>query len=50
MVSRTSQLNPDPKPNRKDFDAVLKQLCESPPLPRDKVKVGKKKLGKVLGK
>jgi len=43
-------LNPRPKPRRKDFDAVLKQLCETQPLPREKIKTGKKKLAKVLGK
>jgi len=43
-------LNPNPKPDRKTFDAVLKKLCETPPLPREKVKTGKKKLSKVLGK
>ncbi|MGA8150096.1 MAG: hypothetical protein WB952_04045 [Terriglobales bacterium] len=45
-----SGLNPEPNPNRATFDAVLKQLCNSPPLPRKKVKVGKKKLGRILGK
>jgi hypothetical protein len=48
-VSQNNQdLNPDPRPDRKTFDAVLKQLCEIPPVPRGKGKVGKKKLRKVL--
>jgi hypothetical protein len=50
MGKPAEPLNPDPRPERKTFDAVLKQLCETPPLPRKKVKTGKKKLGKVLGK
>ena len=43
-------LNAQPKPVRKDFDAVLKKLLDSPPIPRDQIKTGKKKLNKVLGK
>ncbi|HXY06573.1 MAG TPA: hypothetical protein VEI52_01865 [Terriglobales bacterium] len=43
-----NDLNPEPRQERKTFDAVLKQLCETPPLPRVKVKVGKKKLRRVL--
>jgi hypothetical protein len=50
MGKPAEKLNPDPRPERKTFDAVLKQLCEAPPLPRDKVKTGKKKLAKILGK
>jgi hypothetical protein len=50
MGRPAEELNPNPKPDRKTFDAVLKKLCETPPLPRDKVKTGKTKLGKVLGK
>lgn len=50
MGKRADKLNPDPRPERQTFDAVLKQLCDTSPLPRHKVKTGKKKLGKVLGK
>lgn len=50
MGKRADKLNPDPRPERETFDAVLKQLCETPPLPRKKVKTGKRKLAKVLGK
>lgn len=50
MGKPAEPLNPDPRPDRRTFDAVLKQLCDAPPLPRDKVKTGKKKLGKILGR
>jgi len=47
--TRDSGLNPEPKPNRDTFDAVLRQLVQTKPLPRKKVKAKKKKrLGKVL--
>jgi hypothetical protein len=35
-VPTKSGLNPNPKPSRKDFDSVLKQLCDTPPLPNKK--------------
>jgi len=50
-VPTKSGLNPNPKPSRKDFDSVLKQLCDTPPLPSKKVKASRrKKLAKILGK
>jgi hypothetical protein len=50
MGKPAEPLNPDPRPDRKTFDAVLRKLIEAPPLPRKKVKTGKKKLNKVLGR
>jgi hypothetical protein len=50
MGKPAEKLNPDPRPERQTFDAVLKKLCDTAPLPREKVKTGKKKLGKILGK
>jgi hypothetical protein len=50
-VPTKSGLNLNPKPSRKDFDSVLKQLCDTTPLPNKKVKFSRrKKLGKILGK
>ena len=44
-----TELNTNPKPPRKTFDAVLKKLLESEPIPQNKVKASRRrKLGRVL--
>lgn len=48
-MGKAVPLNPSPRPERGQFDAVLRQLLDSQPLERSKVKKGKKKLGKILG-
>jgi hypothetical protein len=50
MGRPAEKLNPNPKADRKTFDAVVKQLCESPASAPRESQDGETKLGKILGK
>lgn len=43
---------PRPKPDRQQFEQVVKKLLETPPIPEERVhqeRKGKRKLAKVIG-
>jgi hypothetical protein len=53
MAKQKEEVNPDPRPKREDFDRVLKNLLNAPPITREEVhtegrKKRKKKLSKVI--